>query len=108
VQVPGLAGMTQVATGLGFDLALRSDSTVWGWGLNAFGQLGDGNTGSSGTPVQVAGLTGVTQIAAGNAFSLAVRSDGTVWAWGWNGYGQLGDGSTTDSDVRSRSLACRT
>ena len=45
VQVPGLAGITQVAAGLGFDLALRSDGTVWGWGLNTFGQLGDGNTG---------------------------------------------------------------
>jgi alpha-tubulin suppressor-like RCC1 family protein len=99
VQVPGLAGITQIAAGLfGFDLALRSDGTVWGWGLNVLGQLGDGNTVSSRTPVQVTGLTGVTQIAAGDGFSLALRSDGTVWAWGWNRNGVLGDGTPTGSD----------
>jgi alpha-tubulin suppressor-like RCC1 family protein len=102
VQVPGLAGITQVAAGsFGFDLALRSDGTVWGWGLNVLGQLGDGNTVSSRTPVQVTGLTGVTQIAAGDGFGLALRSDGTVWAWGWNRNGVLGDGAPAgrDSDV---------
>jgi alpha-tubulin suppressor-like RCC1 family protein len=99
VQVPGLAGITQIAAGpgFGFDLALRSDGTVWGWGLNILGQLGDGNTALARTPVQVTGLTGVTQIAAGDGFSLALRSDGTVWAWGWNRNGVLGDGTPTAS-----------
>jgi alpha-tubulin suppressor-like RCC1 family protein len=99
VQVPGLAGITQIAAGsFGFDLALRSDGTVWGWGLNVLGQLGDGNTVSSQTPVQVTGLTGVTQVAAGDGFGLALRSDGTVWAWGWDRNGVLGDGAATGSD----------
>jgi alpha-tubulin suppressor-like RCC1 family protein len=95
VQVPGLAGITQIAAGQGFffDLALRSDGTVWAWGFNILGQLGDGNTAPALTPVQVTGLTGVTQIAAGYGFSLALRSDGTVWAWGWNRNGVLGDGT---------------
>jgi alpha-tubulin suppressor-like RCC1 family protein len=105
VQVPGLAGITQIAAGAGFefDLALRSDGTVWGWGSNAVGQLGDGNTDLMRTPVQVTGLTGVTQIAAGDGLGLALRSDGTVWAWGWNRNGVLGDGTPagfdSDSDV---------
>jgi alpha-tubulin suppressor-like RCC1 family protein len=105
VQVPGLAGITQIAAGedADFDLALRSDGTVWGWGLNGLGQLGDGSTVSSRTPVQVTGLTGVTQIGTGDGFGLALRSDGTVWAWGWNRNGVLGvgtpAGSDSDSDV---------
>jgi len=102
VQVPGLAGITQIAAGsFSFDLALRSDGTVWGWGLNVLGQLGDGSLVSSRTPVQVTGLTGVTQIAAGDGFGLALRSDGTVWAWGWNLNLVLGDGApaVTESDV---------
>jgi alpha-tubulin suppressor-like RCC1 family protein len=100
VQVPGLAGITQVAAGadFDFDLALRSDGTVWSWGSNVLGQLGNGNTDFSGTPVQVTGLTGVTQIAAGDAFGLALRSDGTVWAWGWNHNGALGDETPTGSE----------
>jgi alpha-tubulin suppressor-like RCC1 family protein len=99
VQVPGLAGITQIAAGQGFefDLALRSDGTVWGWGFNVLGQLGDGNTAPVLTPVQVTGLTGVTQIAAGYGFSLALRSDGTVWAWGWNRNGVLGNDTPTSS-----------
>jgi alpha-tubulin suppressor-like RCC1 family protein len=99
VQVPGLAGITQIAAGqgFGFDLALRSDGTVWGWGLNVLGQLGNGNTVPVLTPVQATGLTGVTQIAAGDGFSLALRSDGTVWAWGWNRNGVLGNDTPTSS-----------
>jgi alpha-tubulin suppressor-like RCC1 family protein len=103
VQVPGLAGITQISAGQGFDfdLALRSDGTVWGWGFNVLGQLGDGNAVPVLAPVQVTGLTGVTQIAAGYGFSLALRSDGTVWAWGWNRNGVLGGDIPTSraSDV---------
>jgi len=51
---------------------------VASWGLNAYGELGDGTTTDRNTPVQVAGLTRITQVAAGNEFSLALRSDGTV------------------------------
>jgi alpha-tubulin suppressor-like RCC1 family protein len=86
VQVAGLAAVTQVAAGGLHSLALRSDGTVWAWGSNLFGQLGDGGAEpSSSTPVQVRGLTGVIQVSANALHSLALRSDGTVWQWGSDG-----------------------
>ena len=88
-----LTGVTAVSGGYLHSLALRSDRTVWAWGMNAYGQLGDGTTVRRLTPVQVPGLTDVVAVAAGALHSLALKSDGSVWAWGWNGYGQLGDGT---------------
>jgi RHS repeat-associated protein len=70
--------------------------TVWGWGENGSGQLGDGTTINRTTPVQMIGLTGVTDIKGGFFHSLALKQDGTVWAAGWNDGGQLGDGTTTN------------
>lgn len=92
---PPTAPATAIAAGEYHSLALRSDGSVWAWGDNEFGQLGDGSTSSRLAPVQVHGLRDVTGIAAGAAHSLAVRSDGTVWAWGRNADGRLGDGTTT-------------
>src|SRR5207249_3338614 len=82
-------------------LALKSDGTVWAWGLNNSGQLGtrtghcSGNTSCSTVPVKVDTLTGITAIAGGWNHTLALKSDGTVWAWGDNSAGQLGDNTTT-------------
>lgn len=84
-QVGGTTGVVQVAAGGLHSLMLRSDRTVWAWGNNFFGQLGNGTTTSSSAPVQVSGLTGVVQVAAAGFHSLALRSDGTVWAWGSDG-----------------------
>jgi alpha-tubulin suppressor-like RCC1 family protein len=89
--VPGISGtVTQVAAGWYHSLALASDGTVWAWGDNQYGELGDGNVAQSDTPVKL-GLSNVTQIAAGDDWSLALRSDGTVWAWGNNLYNELGE-----------------
>lgn len=97
VQVSGLADVTGIAGAVGYHaLALASDGTVWAWGQNDSGQLGDGTTEFRYEPVQVAGLTDVVEIASGGYYSLGLRSDGTVWAWGFNGNGELGDGTLTN------------
>jgi hypothetical protein len=61
--------------------------SVFAWGDNTYGQLGNGTLTSSRTPVQAGNLSGVMAIAGGFAHSLALKSDGTAWAWGWNNYG---------------------
>ena len=85
VQVAGLEGFDSVADGNGFVLGLKSDGTVWGWGINSSGQLGDGTTTERTRPVQTSGLTGVIAVAAGSFYSVALKSDGTVWLWGQGG-----------------------
>jgi len=74
---------------------LRSDGTVWAWGRNSHGELGDGsNIIHSVIPIQVQNLNNIIAISAkGNRHTLAIRNDGTVWAWGSNLNGQIGDGS---------------
>jgi alpha-tubulin suppressor-like RCC1 family protein len=88
-----LSGVAKVAAGAAFTLALKSDGTVYGWGTNLEGELGNGNKTTSLTPVQ-AGVSNITDLAAGYWLSLALKSDGTVWAWGQNDMGQLGNGTT--------------
>ena len=96
VQVSGLSGVVEISAGWYHSLALKDDGTVWAWGYNEFGQLGDGTTDSSDTPVQIPDLDGVVELVAGGHHSLALMDGGTVRAWGWNDKGQLGDGSTID------------
>jgi alpha-tubulin suppressor-like RCC1 family protein len=100
--ISGLAGIIQVAVGGGHVLALDSAGTVWSWGNNSYGQLGNGTTSSipysNPSPVPVPGINGIVQIAAGGSFSLALRGDGTAYAWGLNSSGQLGDGTTVARD----------
>ncbi|MBI2345371.1 MAG: Ig-like domain-containing protein [Deltaproteobacteria bacterium] len=85
-----------IAGGGGHTVVAATDGTVWTWGFNSNGQLGDGATTDRNTPVRVSNLGSVQSVGAGNLFSLAVRSDGTVWSWGANNTNQLGDGTTTD------------
>jgi len=93
VQIGTLSGVVAVAAGSYHSLAVKDDGSVWAWGDNGSGQLGDGTWIDRDAPVQVSGLSGVAAIAAGDYHSLAVKDDGSVWAWGYNGYGQLGDGT---------------
>ena len=104
VQVSDLTGIiTAISAGGNHTVALKNDgtvTTVWAWGLNSSGQLGDGTTDSKKTPVQVSDLTGIVMaISAGGSHTVALKNDGTVWAWGSNDYGQLGDGTTAESHI---------
>ena len=78
---------SSISTGHYHSMALRTNGTVWSWGWNHFGQLGDGTTTSRRVPVRVENLTGVIQIAGARDHALALKSDGTVWAWGDNEFG---------------------
>jgi alpha-tubulin suppressor-like RCC1 family protein len=92
VRVDGLSDIVAIAAGGEHALALRSDGTVWAWGWNVYGQLGNSTCASvCATPMQVTGLTNVEAIAAGSSHSLALLSDGTVWAWGRADSGRLGN-----------------
>jgi alpha-tubulin suppressor-like RCC1 family protein len=106
VQVRGLSGISTgmvIAVAAGYDhtVALKNDGTVWAWGNNKNGQLGNGNSTPSKTPVQVSGLSTVTAVAAGFSHTVALKSDGTVWTWGNNSKGQLGSGLTNGVPVDS-------
>ena len=96
---PALVAMSDVSAGYEHTCALRGDGTVWCWGRNSSGQLGNASTIDSNAPVQVSGLTNATSISAGYTHSCASRSDGTVRCWGANFTGQLGNGTATDSTV---------
>jgi alpha-tubulin suppressor-like RCC1 family protein len=91
-QVPGLTGVTAIASGGGAAYAVKSDATVWAWGSNSRGQLGNPAPIGSNKPLQVSALSGVTAIAGSWENGYALRADGTVWAWGSNDDGQLGNG----------------
>jgi alpha-tubulin suppressor-like RCC1 family protein len=80
--VIGLSGVSAVALGGRHALALKRDGTVWAWGNNRVGQLGDATTTSRLKPVQVKGLAGIVSIAAGIYHSLAVDTRGSLWQWG--------------------------
>ena len=81
------------------NVALKSDGTVWAWGANAFGVLGNGSTNEAHTPVQVSGLRSVTALGGRGYHTLAIESDGSVWGWGWNSAGELGNGTTNATTV---------
>ena len=94
-----LTNITMIAADSSNSVALKDDGTVWTWGFNNPGQLGDGTTTNSSYPVQVKTsesvyLTNITAIAVGQQFMIALKGDGTVWAWGYNTLGQLADGTT--------------
>jgi alpha-tubulin suppressor-like RCC1 family protein len=95
-RVPDLSGVTAIAAADDHTVALKVDGTVWAWGDNRHGGLGDGSTTSRSVPIPVPRLSGVVAIAARGDHTVALNADGTVWTWGSNEYGQLGDGTTMD------------
>jgi alpha-tubulin suppressor-like RCC1 family protein len=85
---------TSLSGGAEHSLAVKADGSLWAWGRNAHGRLGDGTTEDRMRPKQV--LTEVTAVSAGALHSMAIKTNGSLWAWGGNQWGQLGDGTTED------------
>ncbi len=96
-QVPAQIGTcTWKSVACGMDansFAIRGDGTLWVWGRNRIGALGDGTTNQRTSPVQIGSCTWL-QVTSGFQHSLGIRADGTLWAWGHNLGGELGDGTT--------------
>lgn len=81
-------------------VAMKSDGTLWTWGNNTYGQLGNGTTsGNFPTPAQVGTLNTWSKISGGDQHILAIKNDGTLWAWGYNFWGQLGNLSSTNQNT---------
>jgi len=94
-KIADVSGITDIAVGGTFMLALQNDATIIAWGDNSTGQLGVGDTSKHIGPVAVAALNNVQSIAAGSYHGMALRTDGRVWTWGSGNSGQLGN---QDSD----------
>lgn len=93
-QVPGLTNITAISGGWFHILALREDGTVWDWGNNSNGELGDGTPVNWFSPVQVLNVSNAMAVSGGDSHSSALTSDGRVWKWGLNDLGELGNGTT--------------
>ena len=86
----------QVACSNFHTAAIKTDGTLWTWGDNYAGKLGDGTTTSRSSPGTTAGGgTNWKQVAGRTYHTAAIKTDGTLWTWGYNGYGVLGDGTLT-------------
>lgn len=96
VQVVGLTDVAEISAGSFHTCARRTDGTVYCWGSNLAGQLGNAG-GDSPEPVALSGIANTVAIGAGAEHSCALLADGSGRCWGNNSFGQLGNGGTSDS-----------
>lgn len=95
VEVAGLTDIIAISAGSEHSLALKSDGTVWAWGRNCYGQLGDSSLLNRNLPTQVTSLSGIIAIDAGFFHSLVLKNDSSIFSWGENYYGCLGDSTNS-------------
>ena len=95
--ITGGTNWKQVACGFDSSAAVKTDGTLWLWGYNAYGKLGDNTPTSRSSPVQtITGGNNWVQVACGQNHTAAIKTDGTLWLWGSNANGRLGDNTETD------------
>jgi alpha-tubulin suppressor-like RCC1 family protein len=104
--ITGGTNWAQVSTGSQFQTAaIKTDGTLWTWGNNNSGGLGDNTTVSKSSPVQtIAGGTNWSQVSVGSSFCGAVKTDGTIWTWGQNTSGQLGYNTAVDKSSPAQTI----
>jgi len=96
----GSINWKQVVSGGLHTAAIKTDGTLWTWGYNANGQLGDNTVISKSIPTQVSvGNANWKQVSCGSTHTAAIKTDGTLWTWGYNIYGQLGDNTTIQRNI---------
>jgi len=88
-----------IAKGQYHTVAIKIDGTLWAWGDNTYGELGDGTNISTNVPKQIGTVTNWMSIATGISHTVAIKTDGTLWAWGYNYYGQLGNSTNTNVNI---------
>ncbi len=88
-----------IAAGGAASFAIKTDGSLWGWGSNAYGQLGNGTTIDKTIPTQIGTAKDWKSVVAGSYYTLALKNDGTLWAAGLNDKGQLGLGNNANSNT---------
>ncbi len=92
----------KISSGDFHNVAIKSDGTLWAWGVNNYGQLGNGNTTDRIVPTQIGTATNWQSISAARNSTYAIKTDGSLWVWGYNDFGQLGDGTLINRNVPTR------
>jgi alpha-tubulin suppressor-like RCC1 family protein len=96
VQVGVLSLWTQVACGYSHTAAIQTPGTLWAWGTNSYGQLGNNSASSNVlSPIQIGTASNWSRVSCGYQFTVALQSNGTLWTWGLNSYSQLGYNTTS-------------
>lgn len=89
-----------VVSGTNHSLAIKTDGTLWAWGDNNYGQVGNGTASNLQLlPIQIGFDTNWAGVSAGGTSSYAIKNNGTLWSWGHNNYGQLGDGTLINKNI---------
>lgn len=100
-----LEDVSSVAVGTDYIEAIKKDGTLWGFGNNKFGQIGDGSTSTQPTPIKI--MDDVAEVMSGGETTLVNKTNGSIWTWGRNNKGTLGDGTTaslTDYDAKPKQI----
>jgi len=87
-----------VSAGGNHTMAIRADNSLWAWGLNWVGELGDGTTEAQHSPIWI--VDNVVIVSTKGSYTMAIQSDDSLWAWGANNFGQLGNGRSTPYRTR--------
>ena len=95
-----------VSVGNNNSFGIKTNGTLWAWGQNDYGQLGDGTTADKGYPVQIGTDTNWASVSAGTYHTVALKTDGSLWFWGDSSTGQHGNGTYTGSHLRWSCCSC--